>query len=758
MQPLNPKIMTTFYPTTKDITLSQNYALQLKRYFIYLVCISICFATVLSIHAQGITINKRSSLVMNGNISMVINNATFNNNGTFTASTSTVSFNGNTDTLASYVSGTNRTTFYNLTANKSAFGVALKSPVDVRNVLGVYGGNLYTDSNLTLKSDAGLTARVDVVPAASDIIGKAQVERYVPARRAWRLMTAPVTQSNTIFNTWQNRGVYTPGIGTLVSGINPTGANGNGLDVSQQNNTSVKIWNATTQTLTAVSNTYVALSPNNNGRADNIGYFVFVRGDRNPINTYIGNTNITTITSIGKLQTGTQSFTASSATRGYTLIGNPYASPIDFSNVTRSNVIKRIYVWDPKINDVGGYVMMDDLNNDGDYTTTLLTSTQTHYIQSSQAFYIETYANGPASITFNETSKSGNNNNAAFRPVSNLSAAGAGTGQIRAALYLLNNDNTKIIADGVIAEFDNIYSASVDGDDALKFGNVNETLGILCKNTSLAAERRPALKYDDTVFFKLTKTVQRNYQFEFTVTGLAQPGMIGMLQDSYLNTNTPVDLSGTTIVNFTINGNAASAAASRFRIVFETSITLPVTITNIAAYQKNKNIAVDWKVANEINMVKYDVEKSTNGSVFTKVGTVNVSGTNNTYNSYSWLDVNAVQGNNFYRIKTYDNSGQVKYSSIVKVAIGKSEGGFSIYPNPVKGNVINLQMTNQPADTYQVRLTNAIGQVLYTTSIQSNGGNSSHALNVSSKLAAGIYQLEIIGQDNNHNTQKVIVE
>lgn len=746
--------MTNFYATPTAIALSQNYALQLKRRFIFLTCVSICLAASLLVNAQSITINSRASLVMNGNVTLVVRNASFNNNGNFNAGAGTVNFSGHKDTLASYVSGNRTTTFHNLSVAKSAFGVALKSPVGVKSVLAVTGGNLYTDSNLTLKSDINLTARVDVVPATSQIIGKAHVERYIPVKRAWRLMTAPVSKGSTIFNSWQNKGVYTPGIGTYVTGPNPTGPAGNGLDASQQNNTSLKTWNAATQALVSVSNTHVAISPGTSGSGDNIGYYVFIRGDRNPNNTTITNQNVTTITSIGNLQTGTQTFSASPVKKAYTLIGNPYASPVDFDKIVITNIVKRFYVWDPKINGLGTYVMMDDLDGDGIWVKALKTSKQSKDIQSSQAFFVETSSNGPASVVFNESCKTGPDNNIGFRPES---ITGTG-GLIYAVINLLNADNSVTEADGVVAEFNDNYSISLDQDDAIKFSNVNETLAILCNNTSLTAERRPSLSVYDTILFKLTRTVQRNYQFQFEAEGLAQSGLIGWLNDSYLNTSTPIDLSGITTVNFTINGNAASAATNRFKITFTAMSPLPVTITNVAAYEKDKNITVEWKVENEINMVKYEVEKSTDGSVFTKVGTINVSGTNNTYNRYNWLDVKAVQGSNFYRIKTYDRSGQVKYSVIVKVVTAKSEGGFSIYPNPVSGNVINLYMTNQPAGAYKISLTNTIGQVLYTTSLQNNGGNSSHALNTGSKLAAGIYQLQITGQNDNHNTQKVIVE
>ena len=750
--------MTKFYTTLKVITLPEN-GVTLGKHFCLCLFLTILYAiSSLKVVGQGVTINPRTNLVMHGNITLVVNNAALQNNGTFTASTGTVKFSGKTDTLISYVGGSQPTTFHNLSIVKSAYGVALKSVVGVRNVLAVTGGNLYTDSNLTLKSDATLTARVDEVPATSRIIGKAHVERYIPSRRAWRLMTAPVTNSNTIYNTWQNRGVYSAATGTLVTGPNPTGATGNGLDVSYQNNVSLKLWNAATQAFINVTNTHVAISPRNTGNSDNTGYFVFVRGDRDPKNTFVPNTNITTLTSIGVLQTGTQKFSTSTVANGYTLIGNPYASPIDFDKVSRTNLVKRFYVWDPKINDLGGYVMMDDLNNDGTYVKSISVSAQTKDLQSSQAFFVETRETGDAQIIFNESSKSGNNNNLVSRPLTPNTPAGVGVGEIRTNLYLLQTDNKNILADGVIAEFDNIYGLKVDRDDAIKFGNINENLAILRSASSLVAERRPALGILDTIFFKMTKMVQRNYQFEFVADGLAQTGLTGILEDSYLNTKTPVNLSGTTKVNFTVNANAASIASNRFRIVFASMGTLPVTIRSIVAYEKNKNISVDWKVENEINILKYDVEKSTNGTVFSKVYTVNVSGTNNTYNNYSWLDLNAISGNNFYRIKIYDRSGQTRYSTIVKVTMGNKHAGFTIFPNPITGNVINLQMNNQPAGTFELRLTNNLGQTLYTNNVINSGSNTTHSLNTGSKLPTGIYQLEIIGQDNQHNTQKVIVE
>jgi hypothetical protein len=650
------------------------------------------------------------------------------------------------------MSGSDTTTFNNLTISKAAYGMTLKAGADVNNTLTVAGGVLYTDSNLTLKSYPGLTARVAPVASGSNIIGKANVERYIPARRAWRLMTAPLTDANTIYKTWQNAGIAANGKGTYITG--PNAGVANGLDVSPQNNTSMKTWNAATQAYGNVNNTLVSVSAGKNGTADNTGYFIFVRGDRNQENFNTSISNITTLTSTGRLQVGNQTFNASSTSGAMTLVGNPYASPIDFNNVNKTNLMNRFYVWDATINTLGGYVMIDDLTYSGTYTKSVAASNQSKDIQSGQAFFVQTNSNGAASITFNENSKSDVNNNTMFRPATPNTL----TSQfLRTNLYLLNADNSLILADGIFAEFNDAFSDSVLLEDAPKFSNINENIALVRYNNVLAAERRPIVKNTDTIFLKLWKTTARNYQFEFIPINLNATEII--LQDSYLNTNTNLNLATATKINFTIDANAASAATNRFRIVFKISTVLPVTISSVKAAQVNNNIAVEWKVENEINMLKYEVEKSTSGTVFTSMYSVSVNGSANTNNTYNWLDVNATQGNNFYRIKTFGNNGEIKYSAIVKVTINSSKtSSMKIYPNPVTNNTINLQLANQPKGNYMLKLTNNIGQTIYSTTMQSNSTNSTLSINIPGKLTSGVYNLEVNTPDNKKSTQSVIVK
>jgi hypothetical protein len=693
-----------------------------------------------TVAAQQISIGQRSNLVMRGAVQLVVNNAAMTNNGSFAAGNGTVVFAGHADTSVVKLNGSNATTFNNLTVNKVGNGIKLRSQANVTNTLTLSAGTLFTDSNLTLKSTAAQTARVAAVANGATVVGKANVERYIPSKRAWRLMTAPVSNSSSIFNTWQNRSVYEAGVGMFVTGANAGTANG--LDVSVQNTASMRRWNAATQAFNNVTNTYNAISEGAGNSAANTGYFVFVRGDRhtNNLNNTV-NSSVTTLVSNGHLQTGNQTFAAATNAGAVTLIGNPYAAPVNFSQLNRTNLINRIYVWDPSLNNLGGYVMLDDINNTGNYTKSVLASNMTQAIQSGQAFFVQTAATGAASITFTEASKTTGSNNMAFRPTS-------GSSQMLRAELLLNNNDSTILADAMFAEFNDGYSDSVLLEDAAKFVNINENIALVRNGSTLAAERR-ALATTDTLFIRIWKTTARKYQLRFSGSNL--DGVTMELVDSYLQTTTPLTAGNNNSYNYEITADAASANQNRFMVVLKKIMTvLPVTITQVNATAQQNNIAVNWKVENELNMLKYEVEKSTTGTQFTAAATIVVNGNFNTQNSYNWTDVNVAQGNNFYRIKTIDKNGEVKYSAVVKVVMGTCKSGISIYPNPVTNNNINLHLSNQPKGNYQLKLSNQMGQAIYSTNTVANSSNGSFAIQVPVQLIPGIYNLEI----NNPNGQK----
>ncbi|UEG48924.1 hypothetical protein LK994_09770 [Ferruginibacter lapsinanis] len=678
----------------------------------------------------SLTVAADGNLTITGNYT---NSGTLTNNGS-------IILNG---TATQYFPGSNATinAMNNLEVDNVA-GVSIDKSFALTGVLTPTNGTIdLTDKTITLSSDSAGTASVATVGGDLDYSGggKFIVERYFPAKRAWRLMTSPLSNANTIFESWQNGGVYTQGRGTIVT--SPGG--GNGLDAGAA--ASMKWFNLSTQALVNVSNTNVPIS-NNTGSGDNIGYFVFMRGDRNPTNLSLGYSNSTTLSSAGKLQTGDQTFTASSVMGKYALIGNPYASPIDFDKVTRTNVVKRFYAWDPNMNTVGGYVMLDDMDGDGIFSSSVGASTQTKIIESGQAVLIQTSSDGPASITFTEDCKYTAAPSA--RP-SGFSKPAA----LKTNLYLVDAASTTL-ADGVIADYNDNFSSNVTLEDAPKMGNTNENISFFRANKTLSAERRPVPGDLDTMFYKLAKTTQRNYRFEIKADNLNQKVSVGMLEDSYLNTSTPINLNGVTIVDFSINGDAASANPDRFKLVFRQAGILPVKFSNITVKKNNIGNKVDWNVETETNVKQYEVERSVDGTNFSKVYSTGIVNNNGSSMQYSWTDNNTNASNIFYRIKCIETSGNAHYSQIVSISAKTKTDAIKAAITP-DGQTVSIQFLNQKGGVYKLGLFSSNGQMVKNSTFTISEGSASQSLSIGNSLPKGIYLLEVIAPDNNKTNLKL---
>lgn len=246
----------------------------------------------------------------------------------------------------------------------------------------------------------------------------------------------------------------------------------------------------------------------------------------------------------------------------------------------------------------------------------------------------------------------------------------------------------------------------------------------------------------DTVFLKLWQLSEKNYYLHFTSQNFA-PGLDAFLKDSYLNTESQINLSDTTLLSFDLTTDSASFAPNRFMILFRPSASLPVTVTNLKAYQREKGIQVEWISRSELNIESYTIEKSQNGQQFSPFANVKAKGNNGSTQNYSWFDNDPQPGSNFYRIRITDKSGLVKYTEVVKVNIAESESGIAIYPNPAKGKTFGLQFTNMEKGKYSITLFNNLGQKVYSGSVVHDGGSGTYSIETNRPVSTGSYRLSI---------------
>ncbi len=679
---------------------------------------------------------------------------------TYTFTGSTVDYNGSgAQNIATFVSGALPGSTYNNLTLSNAGTKSLLANTDVEGSLGLNNSITFALGNnyLNLRSTATQTARVAPVSASANLTygtGNFVVERYFPGRRSWRLITAPVTvdAAKSLYNSWQAGGTAPSGNGTYISGPGETAANG--LDVTPQHNYSLKVFNQLTSQFDGVGNTkntFISGTTGTVGVPDNIGYFMFVRGDRTPANLDPFNTavigNATTLRDTGKIQAGTYVFNCNTSTgiHKYTVIGNPYASPVDFNLLTKDNVANKFTVWDPTLNSVGGYAVWD-----GGTISPVGTVQTNSIIQSKQAFIVETTGSTTPSVTFNEPFKASTNNFSMFRP------APISTASLIANLYTKNADGTNHLADGVVAQYDNDYAMGEDYLDAVKFTNVNETFCIRNGNNYYILERRPFAKAGDTISFSLKRTRLLNYRLEFTLSNIVKTkNLVAYLHDTYSGTSTALNMAGTSGVDFDVNNNSASAAANRFFITFKRI----ARFNNINANVVSTDVVVNWDNDNETTIERYEVERSLDGTNFIKVAETVAKENKSVLNSYSSTDLDPAPGIYYYRIKAISSAYDVyDYSDAVKIKIVKNKAEMYVYPNPVTNNTIGLKMNAaMPDGMYAVRLLTAGGQVIMTTKLQHTKSASTELINYPAYITSGAYQLEVTGPDKKNTMINIVI-
>jgi hypothetical protein len=649
----------------------------------------------------------------------------------------------------------------NLTLGLGA-SAKLGNPMDVFGTITLNSASLDLNAvNLTLKSNSAGTARIaDLTNCTLTGATNVTMERYIKLRtpgtgdgtgnngRAYRLLSPGVNTTGSIRTNWMEGGLNTaigtninpvPGYGTQITGLN---GNANGFDVTASNASSLySINNAVTPTYTAITSTSGTLNALS-------GYFLYIRGDRSmsmqvPLGTNMP-TSHTTLRTTGSLVTGSQTSFSNAFVGGgaLNLVTNPYPSPVDWSQVkaSSSNITNFYTLWDPNIGTRGGFVTV---NTSGVPSA----GSANQFIQPGQAFFVQA-SGGVPTVSIQENHKAAGNNNTVFLvppPPEESFLTG---------LYFMEDSGYRRQADGIRVVFNNAYSNAVDDNDATEINNLDENIAVNRENKHLAVESRPVVMSRDTIPLFMNNMKQRAYEFEFVPVLFSHTGLKAELVDNFLNTRTLLSVVDTVTVGFTVTADPASAAADRFMVVFGPASPLAIDVLTIQAQAKympvaqgGNHIQVNWTAKTEKDMDRYELERSSDGTAFTRINTTLAFGNSPVAVHYSWQDAHPQTGNNFYRIKAIDKTGTVKYTTVVKVVFGKAIAAVTVFPNPVNGNSVALQLTDVEKGSYQISLINNLGQTLYSTQLQHSGGSATIPVAIG-KIASGLYKIVLTGENN----------
>lgn len=284
-----------------------------------------------------------------------------------------------------------------------------------------------------------------------------------------------------------------------------------------------------------------------------------------------------------------------------------------------------------------------------------------------------------------------------------------------------------------------------DGTTAVAGGAFNATTNPVRIGASLLSESWDG-RIDDVRIWSTARTATEISTYMNGCLPGTTPGLLALYNFE--------EGAGTTLTDRTGHGYNGSLVSSPTWTAGLGCITLPVNFVSIHAKRNNDNILLSWKVAAEQDILRYEIERSPDGRGFDKAGSVMASNSND----YSWNDVSALPAMAYYRVKSIDLSGEIKYSGIAKIAGGDEHPVITVSPNPVQGNELNVQFRNKRGGRYDIRLIDAAGRLQLVSIRQHSGGNSTHTIQLPFAVRSGAYQLIVTDEDKKVTAQQLYID
>ena len=187
-------------------------------------------------------------------------------------------------------------------------------------------------------------------------------------------------------------------------------------------------------------------------------------------------------------------------------------------------------------------------------------------------------------------------------------------------------------------------------------------------------------------------------------------------------------------------------------LVARCDIVLPFKLNSFTAKQFDKKIILTWEAASESGFDHYDIERSSDGFHWDKIGEQILSERKNGMAVYHFDDLGPMDGKNYYRLKSQEKTGGFTFSNVVVVNF-KMTGATTdvmIYPNPFRNN-ISIRLSKPEEKISSIKIYNSQGQII--KNIQTLPSN----LPISTQgWSIGIYLIEITTERGNRLIQKLV--
>jgi hypothetical protein len=170
-------------------------------------------------------------------------------------------------------------------------------------------------------------------------------------------------------------------------------------------------------------------------------------------------------------------------------------------------------------------------------------------------------------------------------------------------------------------------------------------------------------------------------------------------------------------------------------------------------------VILNWRTETEVANFGFDLERSSDGITFNKIGFVEGNGNSNSPNEYTYSDdVEKLAGKLYYRLKQIDSDGSFSYSQVISVVLGVPDQ-FVLnqnYPNPFNpSTIISWQMPIRSHVT--IKLYDMLGSEVTTLINEEKEAGYYNIEFNANELASGIYFYNISAGIFNSTKKMVLV-
>ena len=174
-------------------------------------------------------------------------------------------------------------------------------------------------------------------------------------------------------------------------------------------------------------------------------------------------------------------------------------------------------------------------------------------------------------------------------------------------------------------------------------------------------------------------------------------------------------------------------------------VNLPVVLLSFIAKESIYATLLQWKVTQEINLLQYEVEYSSDAASFNTLGIVTASNQSDYFYKYN------APLNGYFRLKLIDVDGKVSYSPVISLKVDSSRSSaLKVYPNPATDNIIIY--TNNVNDKSYINIINISGEII--KSLQINSGVNSIS---SSQMTNGMYVIQLVNNNQILNSTPFLI-